>query len=74
MKNKIGVIFVFLCVFIGLMSLGVNSETTTNKDFEVKVVDEKIEITNYIGNDKEVTIPSTINNLPVASIGVYAFE
>ena len=48
------------------------------KDFIYKINDSNITITNYIGTDKEITIPSSINidgkDMPVTVIGDKAFE
>ena len=52
--------------------------TVTNigeKDgFEYEIVDDKITITKYNGSVEEVTIPETINNIPVTAIGAEAFK
>lgn len=42
-------------------------------DFAWEIVDGKVNITGYTGNDKEVVIPPVINLTPVASIGNSAF-
>ena len=46
---------------------------SSNDEYEYNVYDTYIEITKYIGNDTDVTIPSTIDNLPVLVIGEKAF-
>ena len=42
-------------------------------DFAWEIVDGKVNITGYTGNDKEVVIPPVINGAQVTSIGDYAF-
>ena len=42
-------------------------------DFTWEIVDGKVNITGYRGNDKEVVIPPVINGAPVTSIGDYAY-
>ena len=43
------------------------------QDFEYKEINGKIELTKYLGNEKEVVIPSEINGKPVISIGPACF-
>ncbi|MCQ2753012.1 MAG: leucine-rich repeat domain-containing protein, partial [Bacilli bacterium] len=40
-----------------------------SSDFEYVVVDNNAHIIRYIGNNKEVTIPETLDNIPVTSLG-----
>jgi hypothetical protein len=46
----------------------------SKKDFKVEREGNGITITKYIGTKKEVSIPPLIQNLPVTSIGNYAFS
>jgi hypothetical protein len=45
-----------------------------NQDYQCSVDDGIITIVKYTGNDKELVIPSEIDNLPVLHIGKNAFE
>ena len=50
-------------------------ETKRYKEFEYDVLDNNtIEITGYIGYDSEITVPDTINNKVVSSIGYRSFS
>jgi len=46
----------------------------TYGDFEYIVSNDEITITKYIGSDVDITIPSSINSMPVTTIGSYALE
>ncbi len=46
----------------------------TYMDFKYYLRDSCIRICKYVGSSKSVTIPSQINNLPVTSIGTWAFS
>lgn len=50
-----------------------NENAAKNDDFEYKEIDGGYEITNYVGNSKDVIIPSTYNDKPIISIGSEAF-
>ena len=51
-----------------------NKETNPASDFEYKTnEDGGITITRYIGQNKNVIIPETIQNMPVTQIGLHAF-
>ncbi|MBQ6706066.1 MAG: leucine-rich repeat domain-containing protein [Clostridia bacterium] len=45
-----------------------------NDEFEYKVYETYIEITKYIGSESIVTVPTTIENLPVKSISDWSLE
>ncbi|HKW30193.1 MAG TPA: leucine-rich repeat protein [Verrucomicrobiae bacterium] len=47
---------------------------TSSNNFIYIITNGTITITGYTGTDSAVTIPGTINGLPVTSIGNYAFE
>ena len=47
---------------------------TVNEPFDYVIKDGKITITAYKGNEKSITIPESIDSLPVASIGEGAFK
>ena len=42
--------------------------------FEWRVVDDKVEITKYIGDESSITVPSSIEGIPVVRIGFGAFQ
>lgn len=44
------------------------------KDFTFSTADNKVTITGYTGLETEIIIPETIEGLPVATIGGYAFD
>ena len=48
-------------------------ETNTSGDFEYKVSDNQVTITKYTGTDKNLTIPSVIDDYSVTCIGNNAF-
>lgn len=45
-----------------------------NEEFEYKVYETYVEISKYIGTDTAVTVPDTIEELAVKSIGDWSFE
>lgn len=49
-------------------------DTKKNDDFEYDVFQTYVEIIAYVGKDENVVVPDTIDNLPVHSIGIYAFS
>jgi len=65
MKNR-------LLILLSLLAL---SATTAQAQFTyITNADNTITITGYTGDAGDVTIPATINGLPVTSIGGYAFS
>ena len=70
MKKK----FIIFALFVGIcfIAFGQQRENPAS-DFEYTESNGKITITKYIGQTKNVVIPSTINNLPVIAIGNEAF-
>ena len=48
-------------------------EGTYEEVFSYKAYDDYVIITKYSGNDAEVSVPATINGIPVTKIGKYAF-
>ena len=80
-KKILSVIFVLtmiISVFAGLdFTLPTASAVQIIKsgDYEYTVNDNnEITIKNYLGNDREVSIPSEINGMPVTEIGEYSFN
>ena len=52
-----------------------SDENFISGDYEYSLLDDgTIEISKYIGSDKEITIPDTIDGKKVTSIGNYVFE
>ena len=52
-----------------------SSDYLTSGDYEYSLLDNgTVEISKYIGSDKEITIPDTIDGKKVTSIGNYVFE
>jgi hypothetical protein len=66
------VVFLLLTTLIACSGKNCNSE----KDFKVELVDggNSIEISEYVGEKKEVNIPPKIQKLPVTRIGTEAFN
>ena len=80
-KKILSVLFVLtmiISVFAGLdFTLPTASAVQIIKsgDYEYTVNDNnEITIKNYLGNDREVSIPSEINGMPVTEIGEYSFN
>jgi len=68
---------VLLIVFIVTSIIPIYAQQYDNeKDFQVKVIGggKGVEIAKYIGKKKEVSIPPSIQNKPVTSIGEKAFS
>ncbi len=49
-------------------------EVSPSEDFVYSVNNNAVTITDYVGDDCEVIIPSSLDGLPVTTIGVYAFS
>lgn len=49
-------------------------EIENTDDFKYEVIEGHAVITRYIGSAEEVVVPSSIEDVPVAEIGFYAFE
>jgi len=72
MKNK--KIFLLIILMVTAVT-AYTQQYNAEKDFLTKIVDngKGVEITTYIGRKSEVRIPEYIQNLPVTSIGDWAF-
>lgn len=73
MKKIISIItsiIMLICLFTSAMP----SFALTYDSFVYEIVDEKIVITGYNGTDTTVTVPSTINDIPVVVISESAFK
>lgn len=63
-----------LCTLIAVMGFcGCADKSSPAEDFEYEMVDGEVIITNYIGTDLEIVVPSEINGRPVTVIGEEAF-
>ena len=76
MKKLLNILCITLAVIFTLsLFSGCTPKESPVEDFEYKVHnDSTVSITKYIGTDKDVVIPSKIENLPVAVIDVAAFS
>ncbi len=65
-----------LLTLCSLLTVGVSAadEPLCSGDFCYKVEDGKVTVTEYHGTDTEVTVPATIDNMPVTAVGYYCFD
>ena len=74
MKKIINVLFILLTIILCAFCF---SSCTNNEfkfgDYRYTVENDEVTITKYIGNDAEVSIPESINGMPVRAIGTSAF-
>lgn len=54
---------------LGGMTVNATEDVKTEGDFEYKVVDGTVTVTHYNGDDSDVVVPGTIEDLPVTVIG-----
>ncbi len=73
LRFKVIVLFALLLSFISISMIHASAETLQEGDFKYTVLDGKVEIVDYVGNTKNVEIPSKLNGMPVSSIGENAF-
>jgi len=72
MKNKKTVL---MLIFTAVIAVSVYSQQyDSERDFMVAREGSGVSIIDYLGTKKEVRIPTRIQNLPVTSIGDYAFN
>lgn len=69
--NKISV--VVLLVFAIWVGFGTEKIEASENDYEFQEVSDGVEITKYVGNDEEVTIPNKLGGKSVVGISGYAF-
>lgn len=79
MKNafrKILAITLCLITLCSLLSVGVSAadEPLCSGDFCYKIENGNVTVTDYHGTDTEVTVPATIDNMPVTAVGIYCFD
>lgn len=73
MKKVLSMLLALVMVLV-LMPAGIiNVSAETSGDYQYTVTDGKATITGYTGDGGDVTIPSTLGDYPVTSIGDYAF-
>ena len=74
MKKIFNVLFILLTIILCAFCF---SSCTNNEfrfgDYRYTVENDEVTITKYIGNDAEVSIPESINGMPVTAIGTSAF-
>jgi hypothetical protein len=70
MKNKTMIALVLTAI---MTANAFAQQYASEKDFEIEKEGNGITITKYTGKGGAVNIPSKIQNLPITSIGVYAF-
>lgn len=73
MKKIISLIILLLLV-LSMSACGAMSKSTPAEDFEYEMSNGEIIITGYKGTEREIYIPSKINDRPVTTIGEDAFE
>jgi len=67
--------FLFLFTILSLTAcVNVKIQHNDENDFTVEVLGNSVEITGYVGKNKDVSIPPKIKGLPVTVIGEYAFN
>jgi uncharacterized protein YjdB len=69
-----GTVYQFRLLVTGGATPGVSNSVTVTPLFEATGPGTEMTITKYNGNDQNVVIPATINNIPVTSIGAGAFS
>ncbi|MBQ8297599.1 MAG: leucine-rich repeat protein [Ruminococcus sp.] len=77
MKNRVLSTLIAGSIAVGALSvMPVSAQTLVYEDFEYQYINDlqEIEITGYLGTDRYVDIPETINGVTVTSIGESAFR
>jgi len=74
MMNKVKHLLTYLVIAIAvILVMPTSADAAVSGDWTYSVTDGKVTITDYNGSGGEVTIPATIEGLPVTSIGNDAF-
>ncbi len=73
MKKRILSFVIILVMAIGFLPTISVANAATYGDFTYEISNGEVTITEYVGDDTEVEIPSTIEGYPVTSIGYGAF-
>ncbi|TYQ16911.1 UNVERIFIED_CONTAM: dockerin type I repeat protein [Acetivibrio alkalicellulosi] len=72
LKKVVSLVFVFL--FVSLIIFQNSIPVFAKSDFEYRVTNRQVRITNYVGTSKEIVIPNSLGGYPVTSIGESAFR
>lgn len=75
MKNNLKISVITLTLLLAAISFvfSISAAEKTYGDFEYKVENDNVTVTKYLGEDIDVTIPETIDGLPVTSVGKSSF-
>lgn len=73
MKRTLSLLIAFLAALSCLFLSGCARRTTPVKDLSYEIVDNTVVIKGYLGDDKQVVIPETIEGVKVVTIGENAF-
>ena len=68
------VVLLLLALVLLLSVFGCSAKSSPIEDFEYEIEDGNVIITEYIGVDRKIIIPSKIEGRPVSTIGEYAFS
>ncbi|MGN1122993.1 MAG: leucine-rich repeat domain-containing protein [Eubacterium sp.] len=72
--KKIISVFMMLCLLTGIISVSnLVTYAASNDNYNYLVKNSEVTITKYIGSEKDVVIPETIDGLPVVAINQSAF-
>lgn len=75
MKKRILMVIWMLAVPLVMIAAGVKAEAATSGDWEYEVLEDgTVNITDYLGNDTEITLPQTIDGKAVTMIVDSAFS
>lgn len=72
MKRKIACLLACVLLCISFCSCG--KQTSPVEDFTYEFEEGTVKITGYVGTDREIVIPDTIEERPVTTIGEEAFQ
>lgn len=70
--RKISLLLLVITLLLTVSACG--KTATPIEDFEYEILDGEVEITGYIGTDRDIVIPDEIEGRPVTSIGKSAFR
>ena len=75
MKNNLKISVITLTLLLAAISFvfSISAAEKTYGDFEYKVENDNVTVMKYLGEDIDVTIPETIDGLPVTSVGTSSF-
>ena len=61
-------LFVCLLICMMIMNMSATAFALTEGDWEFNLVNDEVRITNYLGHDKNVVVPSTLYGAPVTEV------